>query len=107
LAGEPGLDIGQPNIIRPSVAADRGPVAALVIGAIDQETANVTGSHFSKSDLPSGGHAPLKRGRDRQATNLAVRGLKHGPALGLLGAEEAGAVPGPQTSTWEGRGPLE
>jgi hypothetical protein len=36
LADEPGFQIGQPDIIRPSVAADRGPMAALVIRAIDQ-----------------------------------------------------------------------
>ena len=39
-ADEQRLDIGQPNLIRPSVAADRCPMAALVIRAIDQETAN-------------------------------------------------------------------
>ena len=40
LAGEPRLDIGQPDVIRPSVAADWCPVAAFVVRAIDQETAN-------------------------------------------------------------------
>jgi len=33
LAGEARLDVGQPNVIRPSVAADRYPMAAFVIGA--------------------------------------------------------------------------
>ena len=57
LADESRLDVGQPNIIRPSVAADRGPMAAMVVGAIDQETANATGSHFSEGDLLwAGGH---------------------------------------------------
>jgi hypothetical protein len=40
LAGEARLDIGQPNIIRPSVAADAYRMAALVVGAIDQKAAN-------------------------------------------------------------------
>jgi hypothetical protein len=51
LAGEAWFNVWQPNVIRPSVAADRGPVAAMVVGAIDQETANAGGSHFSEGDL--------------------------------------------------------
>jgi len=63
LAGEAKLDIGQPNIIGPSVAADRRPMAALIIRAIDQETANASGAHFSEGDLLAGGvgHAPSSR----------------------------------------------
>jgi hypothetical protein len=38
LADEPGFQIGQLDIILPSVAADGGPVAAPIIGAVDQET---------------------------------------------------------------------
>jgi hypothetical protein len=71
LASEPPLDVREPNAIRPPVAADRSPMAAPEIRAIDQETANASGAHFSEGDL-SGGHAPLKPGLDRQATNLAV-----------------------------------
>ena len=37
---EQRLNIGQPDIIRPLVAADRGPMAAMVIRAIDQQAAN-------------------------------------------------------------------
>ena len=40
LAGELRLKIGQANLIWPPVTADRGPMAALVIGAIDQKTTN-------------------------------------------------------------------
>jgi hypothetical protein len=40
LAGEAGLKVGQPNVIRPSVPADRCRMAALVIRAIDQQAAN-------------------------------------------------------------------
>jgi len=54
LAGEPGLNVGKSDIIRPSVAADRRPMAALVIRAIDQQAANATGTHFSKSDFLAG-----------------------------------------------------
>jgi hypothetical protein len=68
LAGEQRLYVEQPNAIRPSVAADRCRMAALVIRAIDQETANASGPHFSEGDLSGwGGHAPLKRGLDKQA----------------------------------------
>jgi hypothetical protein len=38
LAGEPRLDIGKANIVRPSVSADRYRVAAFVFRAIDQRT---------------------------------------------------------------------
>jgi hypothetical protein len=40
LASEVRLDVRWANVIRPSVAADRCPMAALVVGAIDQEAAN-------------------------------------------------------------------
>ena len=40
LANELRLYIGKPDIIRPRVGADRGRMAALVVGAIDQQTAN-------------------------------------------------------------------
>jgi hypothetical protein len=68
-ADELRLDFGQPNVIRPSVGAHGCPVAALVIRAIDQETANASGPHFSEGDLLAGefGHAPFKRGLSRQA----------------------------------------
>ena len=50
-------------------------------------------------------HAPLKRGLDRQATILAVRG-PDGPALVLWGPGEAGAVPGATDQRVGRRGPL-
>jgi hypothetical protein len=64
LTGEPRLEIGQPNVIRPSIGVGRCVVAAMVIGAIDQETANASGAHFAEGDLlwaGEGVHAPLKR----------------------------------------------
>jgi hypothetical protein len=51
LAGEPGLDVGQPNIIWPSVAADCCRMAALIIRAIDQEATDARGAHLSEGDL--------------------------------------------------------
>jgi hypothetical protein len=54
LAGEPALDIGQPDVIRPSVAADRDRVAAPIIGPTDQEIANAGGAHFGEGDLLAG-----------------------------------------------------
>jgi hypothetical protein len=44
LAGEARLDIGKPNVIRPSIAADRCVVATAKIGATDQEPANAGGA---------------------------------------------------------------
>jgi hypothetical protein len=65
LARESRLYIGQPDVIRPSVTADRGPMAALVIRAIDQNPADASGAHFGEGDLLLAGelgHARLKRG---------------------------------------------
>jgi hypothetical protein len=39
LTSEQGFDIGQPDIIGPSIGADRGRMAAMIVRAIDQETA--------------------------------------------------------------------
>jgi hypothetical protein len=51
LTGEPRLKIGRPDLIGPSVPADRCRVAAMEIGAIDQETTNTRRSHFSERDF--------------------------------------------------------
>jgi hypothetical protein len=76
LASEQRFDVGKPDVIRPSVAADRDRVAAPIIGAIDQETANAGGAHFGEGDLLAGGfgHAPLKRGLGEQAITLRAPG---------------------------------
>jgi hypothetical protein len=67
LASEERLDIEQPNMSRPSVTADRRPVAALVVRAIYQETANAGGAHLFKGDVllaGEGGHSAIKARRD-------------------------------------------
>jgi hypothetical protein len=72
LAGKPRLEIGKPDIIGPSIAADRCRVAATIIGAIDQETAHASGAHLCEGDfLRAGkiGHALLKRGGGQQANS--------------------------------------
>ena len=43
MADQPRLNIGQPKIIRPRVAADGDRVAAAVVGAIDQDVAHAVG----------------------------------------------------------------
>jgi hypothetical protein len=62
LASEARLDIGQPDVIRPAVAADCRRMAAPVVRAIDQETANAGGTHLGEGDLLAGsfGHAAIK-----------------------------------------------
>ena len=60
-AGKPRLQIRQPNVIGPLVAADRRPVRAMIIGAIDQEATNARGVHFGEGDFLAageGGHDP-------------------------------------------------
>ena len=51
LADECPLDIGKPDLIRPSVGAEPGPMAALIVGAINQETAQARGPHFPEDDF--------------------------------------------------------
>jgi hypothetical protein len=69
-ADETRLDIGQPYIIGPSVAADRCVVAATEIRAVNQQAADTGGAHFSEGDFLAGkiGDAPLKPGPSWQAT---------------------------------------
>jgi len=50
-AGEALLDIGQPGIIGPRIAADRDGVATAVVGAIDQQAAHAHFAHFGERDL--------------------------------------------------------
>ena len=58
LAGEPGLYVRQPDVIGPSVAADRRPVRAVIIRAIDQQPANAGFAHLAEGDLLRPRHAP-------------------------------------------------
>jgi hypothetical protein len=59
-AGEPRLQIRQPNVIRPLIAADSDPMAAMIIRAIDQRTANASSAHFCERDfLGPVGHTPM------------------------------------------------
>jgi len=58
LTGKPGFKIRQANVIRPPVSADRRGMAALIVGAIDQQPAYAGCAHFREGDLS---------GRDRHA----------------------------------------
>jgi hypothetical protein len=51
LARKSRLKIRQANVIRPSVAANRSPVTAMIITAIDQQAANARGAHVGEADL--------------------------------------------------------
>jgi len=53
-AHEPWFEIGEPDVIRPLVRADRDRVAAMMVRAIDQHAANASGRHFSEGDFPTG-----------------------------------------------------
>ena len=41
----------EPNTVRPLVATDRGPMAAMVVGAIDQQPAHAHLAHFVEGDF--------------------------------------------------------
>jgi hypothetical protein len=51
LTSKPRFQIRQADVIRPSVAADRRPMRAVIIGAINQESANARGAHFGEGDF--------------------------------------------------------
>jgi len=50
LADEPIFYVGEPDIVRPLVGADRGRVATLVIAAIDQDAAHAGFAHLAEGD---------------------------------------------------------
>lgn len=50
-AHEARLEIGNPGIIWPGTSAGRNRVAAVVIGAIEQELAHTGRAHVGKGDL--------------------------------------------------------
>ena len=84
LAGEAWLYVGQPNVIRPPFAADRGPMAALIIRAIDQQAANARGAHFAEGDLLVGWHEHLTMlGAARPEGNSAPAGGRAEAAKGV------------------------
>jgi hypothetical protein len=72
LAGEFRFDVAKPDVIRPSVAADRDRVAAPIIGAIDQETANAGGAHLGEGDLLAGRFAHADNFREREEPSCAA-----------------------------------
>jgi hypothetical protein len=51
LAGKPRLQIGQPDVIRPTVRAQGRPVAAVIIRTVNQETAHAGAAHFGEGNL--------------------------------------------------------
>jgi len=67
LAGKPRLQIGQADIIRPSVAADRSPVRATIIGAVNQKAAH---AGHEGDFLAGDGHEALKRGQRREENRV-------------------------------------
>jgi hypothetical protein len=60
-ADEAGLNIGEPDVVRPLVRADRDRVAAVIVRAIDQDAAHAGLAHLGERDLSRavGWHAPM------------------------------------------------
>jgi hypothetical protein len=75
LARKPRFEIGEPDIIRPSVAVDCRPMAAAKIRAINQETANASGAHLGEGDLLVGsfGHAAIEARTSRPSNAAHIR----------------------------------
>ena len=51
LAGKSWLKIGQEDLMRPTIAADRSPVAAMIVAAIDQQATNSSSAHIRQGDF--------------------------------------------------------
>jgi hypothetical protein len=49
-ADEAGLDIGKPDVIGPLICAGRDRVAAMMVGAIDQDAADASVAHLIEGD---------------------------------------------------------
>ncbi len=66
LADKPGLQIGEPDVVRPAIRADLDPVRATVVGA-DQHVADAGDARLAEGDLLAVGHAPSKPRENRLA----------------------------------------
>src|SRR6266404_3119940 len=80
LANESRFKIREPDVIRPSVAADFCKVRAFVIRAIDQQAANARRSHFPEGDfllacrrIGHGRHQSATRGRRQSPRRPSFR----------------------------------
>lgn len=74
LANEACLEIGNPDVIRPSVRAERNRMAALMIRVIDQDAAHASRTHFAESDLPRGAARRHGGGRERWRPVRSISG---------------------------------
>jgi hypothetical protein len=79
LAAKPRLQIGQADVIRPSVAADRGLMRAMIIGAVDQKPANARSAHFGKCDFLRAWTVERGHGAIIAPTATGVKPLELGP----------------------------
>jgi hypothetical protein len=79
LAAKPRLQIGQADVIRPSVAADRGLMRAMIIGAVDQKPANARSAHFGKCDFLRAWTVERGHGAIIAPTTTGVKPLELGP----------------------------
>jgi hypothetical protein len=77
LASEQGFEIGEPDVIRPSVAADRDRVAAMEVGAIDQDAAHSGLPHLGEGDL-------LRAAGERIHAPIVARNRNSGKPLDLV-----------------------
>ncbi len=78
------LKVGQPGVIRQSLRAHGRPVAAAIVGTLDQETANASGTPFSKDDL-----LLAAKGRHAVINARSEPGVVSSPRLG---SEPCGAT---------------
>ena len=55
------LEIGQPGVIRPAIAPDCRPMAAVIVRAIDQDAAHADLAHFAERYFLSPQHQSFNR----------------------------------------------
>jgi hypothetical protein len=99
LANKSRFKVGQPNLVGPSVPADRRWMTAPEIGAIDQETANARRAHFPEGDFllaafcgsvaGESWHAPLIAPTGPGVKPLDIGPLPRGHTIALDAAVDA------------------
>jgi hypothetical protein len=72
-ADEPPLNVRQPHAVRPAVAAHGDQVAALVIGAIDQQATHAHVAHVSEGDFLRTSHPSCRQ--MKKAARIMPSGL--------------------------------
>jgi len=89
-AGKPGLDVGQPYLVRPAIGEGSRRMAALVIATIDQHTPDAAFAHLSERDFQLALHRRMIASNPYLVEPLGIGARGAGCAAGWsMGSGEA------------------